>query len=94
MTCRIKRDPSKLPKPILPTTKAVDIGTDKMCFVPIVENKSEATHNGDWAEKDERILVKLKLNGTKDKDIARKMGRTLNSVKWRVRVLKKRGVLP
>lgn len=65
-----------------------------MCYIPIVENKSEATNKGDWAEKDERILVKLKLNGTKDKDIARKMGRTLNSVKWRVRVLKKRGVLP
>lgn len=94
MTCRIKRDPSKLPKPILPPTKAVDIEADKMCFIPIVENKSEATHKGDWSEKDVRILVKLKLNGTKDKDIAKKMERTLHSVKWRVRVLKKKGVLP
>lgn len=93
MMCIIKGDPSRLPKPILPPTKAVDIGADKMCFIPELEAKKDDSKNS-WSERDERILLKLKLNGTKDKDIAKKMGRTLYSVKWKVRVLKRKGVLP
>ena len=91
MKCSIKSDPSKLPKPKLPPTKAVDIGLDKMSYVPSLD-VPEPNKKG-WSVKDERILAKLKHGGMKDKDIAKKMGRTLDSVKWKVKILKKKGVL-
>lgn len=42
---------------------------------------------------DERIVVKLKRGGMKDKEIAKKMGRTLYSVKWKIKALRGAGQL-
>lgn len=92
MKCNLKRDPAKLPVPKLPPTKAVDIGRDKMTFIPAPEKEPELKAKG-WSAKDERIIIKLKKSGMRDKDIARKMGRTLDSIKWKVKSLRKKGVL-
>lgn len=92
MKCNLKRDPAKLPVPKLPPTKAVDIGMDKMTFIPAPEKEKKPTAKG-WSAKDERIIIKLKKSGMRDKDIARKMGRTLDSIKWKVKSLRKKGVL-
>lgn len=93
MKCSIKGNPAKLPKPRLEPTRAVDIGVDKMNYIPNTQNKPAETTKTGWTERDERILIKLKTNGTKDKEIAKKMGRTLNSIKWKVKSLKQKGVL-
>lgn len=90
MKCSIKGDPVKLPVPKLPPTKPVDIGTDKMSYVPST-NKNEPKSKG-WSVRDERILVKLKRSGNRDKEIAKKMGRSLDSVKWKIKALRNKGV--
>ena len=93
MKCTIKGDPSRMPAPMLPPTKPVDIGSDKMDFTPSVWKMSSEPKTNNWTDKDERILQKLKSAGMKDKDIAKKMGRTLNSVKWKVKMLRGKGQL-
>ena len=92
LSASIKCDPHKLPVPKLPPTKAVNIGADKMSYVPNIDVKPEKDKKG-WTQRDERILAKLKKGGMKDKDIARKMGRTLYSVKWKINVLRGAGQL-
>lgn len=92
MKCNIKHDPAKLPEPKLPPTKAVDIGRDKMSYIPVIEEPPKNKQKG-WSAKDERILVKLKSAGLRDKEIARKMGRTLDSIKWKIKTLRKKGAL-
>lgn len=100
MSASIKCNPQKLPKPLLPPTKAVDIGTDKMSYIPNVraqyptepKEPKEPDKKG-WTEKAERLLVKLKQGGMKDKDIAKNLGKTLYSVKWKIKELRKAGAL-
>ena len=92
MSASIKCDPRKLPVPKLPPTKAVDIGADKMSYVPSVQKKPQKDRKG-WTRTDERIVVKLKRGGMKDKEIAKKMGRTLYSVKWKIKALRGAGQL-
>lgn len=75
-----------------PPTKAVDIGRDKLSYVPAIDKPPENNKKG-WSARDERILAKLKRNGTKDKDIAKKLGRTLDSVKWKIKQLRGTGQL-
>lgn len=81
-----------MPAPLLPPTKPVDIGTDKMSFIPAEEKKPDTNAKG-WSAKDERILIKLKNGGKKDKEIARKLGRTVDGVKWKIKMLRRKGVL-
>lgn len=85
---RIKR---KLPD-APPPTKAVDIGRDKLSYIPAPEKPPENNKKG-WSAKDERILAKLKRGGMKDKEIAKKLGRTLDSVKYKVKQLREKGQL-
>lgn len=82
-----------MPAPMLPPTKPVDIGNDKMDFTPSIWKMSSEPKTSNWTDKDERVLKKLKSAGMKDKDIAKKMGRTLNSVKWKVKMLRGKGQL-
>ena len=91
MKCSIKRDPSSLPKPKLPPTRPVDIGKDKMSYIqaPI---KEEPPKRG-WSQKDERIIKKLKNQGVKDKDIAKRVGKSLASTKWKIKDLRRKGEL-
>lgn len=97
MSASIKVDPTKLPKPKLPPTKPVDIGFDKMSYIPNIRTgnappKEEPDKKG-WTQRDERLLRKLKLGGMKDKDIAKNLGRTLYSVKWKIKDLRRAGLL-
>lgn len=92
LTAKCKCNPAKLPVPKLPPTKAVNIGLDKMNFVPEPEPPRE-NHKKGWTVKDERVLKKLKAAGVMDKDIAKKMGRTLHSIKGKVKALRRAGEL-
>ena len=92
MSASIKCDPKKLPIPKLTPTKAVNIGTDKDSYIPAIKQEKPDDKKG-WSARDERILVKLKKNGTKDKEIAHKLGRTLYSVKWKIKALRGAGQL-
>ena len=100
MSASIKVNPAKLPKPKLPPTKAVDIGTDKLSYIPKIRAEYpkpqaepvEPDKKG-WTQRDERILRKLKNGGMKDKDIAKNLGRTLYSVKWKIKEMRKAGAL-
>lgn len=74
-----------------PPTKAVDIGKDKLTFIPAPEKKE--TDKKGWSARDERIVAKLKAGGMKDKEIAKKTGRTLYSVKWKIKELRRAGQL-
>lgn len=85
---RVKRDPSKLPVPQLPPTKAVDIGDDKLSYIP---NIKKPQHYEAWTEKEVRILIKLKARGWKNVDIAKKMGRSYEAIKTKLKLLKKQG---
>ena len=91
MKCSIKCDPSSLPKPKLPPTKPVDLGNDKMTYIP-APIKEEPPKRG-WSEYDERMIKKLKLSGVKDKDIAKRLDRTLASTKWKIKDMRRKGVL-
>lgn len=91
MKCNIKCDPSSLPKPKLPPTKPVDIGKDKMSYIP-APIKEEPPKRG-WSQKDERIIKKLKNQGVKDKDIAKRVGKSLASTKWKIKDLRRKGEL-
>lgn len=96
MSASIKVNPAKLPKPKLPPTKAVDIGYDKNSYIPNIRNiqpKPEEPDKKGWTQRDERILRKLKQGGMKDKDIAKNLGRTLYSVKWKIKELRRAGQL-
>lgn len=96
MSASIKVNPAKLPKPKLPPTKAVDIGYDKMSFIPNIKPKQPQPEEHDkkgWTLRDERLLGKLKQGGMKDKDIAKNLGRTLYSVKWKIKELRRAGQL-
>ena len=85
---QIKCDPSKLPEPKLPPTKPVKIGSDINSHIP---GGVESKHYMGWTEKDERILLKLKSAGLRNVEIAKKMGRSYDSIKTRLKLLKKRG---
>lgn len=94
---KVKVNPAKLPKPKLPPTKAVDIGYDKNSYIPNIraeypKPQAEPDKKG-WTQRDERLLRKLKLGGMKDKDIAKNLGRTLYSVKWKIKEMRKAGAL-
>lgn len=91
MKCSIKCDPSSLPKPKLPPTRPVDLGNDKMSYIP-APIKEEPPKRG-WSQKDERIIKKLKNQGVKDKDIAKRVGKSLASTKWKIKDLRRKGVL-
>lgn len=91
MKCSIKRDPSSLPKPKLPPTRPVDLGNDKMTYIP-APIKEEPPKRG-WSACDERMIKKLKLSGVKDKDIAKRLDRTLASTKWKIKDMRRKGVL-
>ena len=95
MSALIKCNPAKLPKPQLAPTKAVDIGRDKLSYIPAPEKPKEqqVLCRKGWSRRDERILIKLKSAGMKDKDIAKKLGRTLYSVKWKIKALRGAGQL-
>ena len=100
MKCSIKRDPSSLPKPKLPPTRPVDLGNDKMTYIPapIKEEPpkrgwSEEPPKRGWSAYDERMIKKLKLSGVKDKDIAKRLDRTLASTKWKIKDMRRKGVL-
>ena len=100
MSASIKVNPAKLPKPKLPPTKPVDIGYDKMSYIPNIRTgnavqppKPEEPDKKGWTQRDERLLRKLKLGGMKDKDIAKNIGRTLYSVKWKIKEMRKAGTL-
>lgn len=75
-----------------PPTRAVDIGKDKLTFIPAPERKKETNKKG-WSARDEQIVAKLKAGGMKDKEIAKKTGRTLYSVKWKIKELRRAGQL-
>lgn len=75
-----------------PPTRAVDIGRDKLSYIPAPEKPPENNKKG-WSARDERLVVKLKRNGMKDKEIAKKLGRTLDSVKWKIKALRSAGQL-
>lgn len=83
---RIKCDPSKLPKPLLEPTRPVDIGEDKMSYVP--EIKKPEAHYTPWTEEDTALLLQLKENGLKNADIAKLIGRSYESVKTKLKMLK------
>lgn len=85
---KIKRRLPDAPSP----TKAVDIGRDKLSYIPAPEKPPENNKRG-WSARDERLVVKLKRNGMRDKEIARKLGRTLDSVKWKIKALRSSGQL-
>lgn len=91
MKCSIKCDPSSLPKPKLPPTRPVDLGNDKMSYIP-APIKEEPPKRG-WSEYDEHMIKKLKLSGVKDKDIAKRLDRTLASTKWKIKDMRRKGVL-
>lgn len=91
MKCSIKCDPSSLPKPKLPPTRPVDLGNDKMTYIP-APIKEEPPKRG-WSQKDERIIKKLKNQGVKDKDIAKRVGKSLASTKWKIKDLRRKGEL-
>ncbi len=91
MGIKLKVDPKKLPVPPLPPTKAVDIGFDKMSYIPSVKKPKE--HCKEWTEKDERILIKLKSSGMKNVDIAKRMGRSYEAIKTKLKLLKRQGRL-
>lgn len=91
MKCSIKGDPSKLPRPKLPPTKPVDIGKDKLSYIP--EPVKEEPPKRGWTERDERIIKKLKTSGVKDKDIAKRIGKSLASTKWKIKDLRRKGEL-
>ena len=91
MKCSIKCDPSSLPKPKLPPTKPVDLGNDKMSYIP-APIKEEPPKRG-WSAYDERMIKKLKLSGVKDKDIAKRIGKSLASTKWKIKDLRRKGEL-
>lgn len=90
MKCSIKRDPSSLPKPKLPPTRPVDLGNDKMTYIPAPIK--EPPKRG-WTAGEERIIKKLKSQGVKDKDIAAQVGKSLASTKWKIKDLRRRGEL-
>lgn len=93
---KLKIDPEKLPVPPLPPTKAVNIGFDKMSYIPSAEPKPKPKpkeHCKEWAEKDERILIKLKSSGMKNVDIAKRMGRSYEAIKTKLKLLKRQGRL-
>lgn len=85
---RLKRDPSKLPLPQLPPTKAVDIGDDKLSYIPTIKKKKEYEK---WTDKDVRILIKLKERGLRNVDISKKMGRSYEAIKTKLKLLKRQG---
>lgn len=85
---RLKRDPSKLPLPQLPPTKAVDIGDDKLSYIPTIKKKKEYEK---WTDKDVRILIKLKDRGLRNVDISKKMGRSYEAIKTKLKLLKRQG---
>lgn len=97
MSASIKVNPAKLPKPKLPPTKAVDIGYDKNSYIPNIRaeysKKPEEPDKKGWTQRDECVLRKLKNGGMKDKDIAKNLGRTLYSVKWKIKEMRKAGAL-
>ena len=84
---RIKCDPTKLPIPKLPPTKAVDIGDDKLNYKPDVKKPRE---KGAWSLKQERILRKLLEQGLEEGEIAHKMGKEKRDVIKRADMLKGR----
>lgn len=84
---RMKCDPNKLPKPLLPPTKAVDIGDDKLSYKPDVKKPQE---KGAWSVRQERILRKLMEHGLDEGEIAQKMGKTKKDVMKRAEMLKGR----
>lgn len=84
---RIKCDPKKLPKPLLEPTKAAKIGTDIMSHIPAKDNKPKE-HYTPWTEDDEKLLIQLKENGLRNADIAKLIGRSYESVKTKLKMLK------
>ena len=75
-----------------PPTRAVDIGADKDSYIPAIKQEKPDDKKG-WSARDERIVAKLKAGGMKDKEIAQKTGRTLYSVKWKIKELRRAGQL-
>ena len=88
MKALIKRELPAAPPP----TRAVNIGADKESYIPNIQPEKPEDKKG-WSVRDERILVKLKKGGIKDKEIAKKLGRTLYSVKWKIKALRGAGRL-
>ena len=89
---RMKCDPRKLPVPLLKPTKPVDIGADKMSYIPQdVSSKQPKSHYSAWTEQEERVLLKLKKRGLRNVMIAKKMGRSYESVKTKLKLLNKQG---
>ena len=81
---RMKCDPKKLPVPLLKPTKPVDIGTDKMSYIPQdVSSKQPKSHYSAWTEQKERGLRNVKKT--------KKMGRSYESVKTKLKLLNKQG---
>lgn len=85
---QLKKDPKSLPIPKLPPTKLVDIGEDKLSYIPTIKKKKEYEK---WTDKDVRILIKLKERGLRNVDISKKMGRSYEAIKTKLKLLKRQG---
>lgn len=92
LNMRMKCDPKKLPVPLLKPTKPVDIGTDKMSYIQQDASREQPkSHYSAWTEQEERVLIKLKKRGLRNVMIAKKMGRSYESVKTKLKLLNKQG---